>query len=58
MDHWPNPEEEAFSRMLAFSKNTNKEKTVLFATVEAEPKIFIVNLNDVSIEIVGRIARD
>jgi hypothetical protein len=47
---------EEFSTMVAFSKNTKEEKTILFATLEDRPKIFILNLQDLSISILGRVA--
>ncbi|MEG6616932.1 hypothetical protein V6C27_10940 [Peptococcaceae bacterium 1198_IL3148] len=46
---------EVFSTMVAFSKNKKDEKTILFATVEDNPKIFVLNLHDLSISVLGRV---
>ncbi len=40
--------------MVAFSRNLNNEKTVLFATIEERPKFFMLNLHNFTINILGR----
>lgn len=49
---------EAFSFLLAFSRNHKDDKIMLFATIEDRPKIYMLNLHDVSIKIIGRIIAD
>ncbi|MBO8136848.1 MAG: hypothetical protein H0Z40_01725 [Desulfotomaculum sp.] len=48
----------AFSVLLAFSRNTKNEKTMIFATLEDNPKIYMLNLYDNSIQAIGRIIQN
>ncbi|MBM7853863.1 hypothetical protein JOC37_000228 [Desulfohalotomaculum tongense] len=49
---------EAFSFLLAFSKNAKNERTMLFATIEEKPKIYMLNLHDITIKTIGRVIED
>lgn len=46
---------EVFSTLVTFSRNKHNERIVLFATIEQQPKIFMLNLHDLSMEILGRV---
>lgn len=46
---------EVFSTLVTYSRNKRNEKIILFATIEQQPKIFMLNLHDLSIEVLGRV---
>lgn len=46
---------EVFSTLVTYSRNKRNERIVLFATLEQRPKIFILNLHDLSMEVLGRV---
>ena len=45
---------DVFSHLIAFSTNINNEKTAIMATIEEQPKFFILNLHDFTFSILGR----
>lgn len=46
---------EAFSIFITVSRNRRNERILIFATIEPRPKVFMLNLHNLTIEILGRI---